>query len=1053
MFSLFTLLLIILFCLPNMTVAQEITTTITHTQGAGDLGTSIGQAGNVHNITGGARQGNSLFHSFSQFNVGSGDIANFQNSVVNGAFPRTDNILSRVTGGEPSMISGTLRTTDFGNANLFLMNPQGVVFGPTASLDIGAVTQGARGSGSFIATTADYLRMGDGPSAQNFYTDVSQESILTSASVSAFGFLPSNPGGAITVQGSQLSIASGQSISLVGKDVTIQAGIVTDGTTVTTQRSLLSAPNGQINLASTASPGEFILPNMTRDSFAAFGSIHLAAGSKIDVSEAGAVSIRDGQFVLSVDNAVLATTEDVTLPNTITLSQESSITTGNSGTNPGTDIELIAGTVKMNGGSTIETRTRGVSNAGNIFINVSDSLFLEGVSNSNTPTRILSITEGTGSTGSIVISGNNATVELDNQALIETNTFGQGAAGDISLDVRQVTIAGGAGIQTSGNALNSSGNIRINATESISLDGQFNFSTRSRILNQNGDVGGTGGISIDTGNLILTNTGRIFSDTFFSPTPSESPKVSIHADDSVTLSEASEIRVINFASDVGGLELSAKTVSLDNLSAISTFTFGEGRGGNLSVIADDLNLAGGSQIISSSLQGIGSAGDISINVSDKVRLTGSAVNESGQNMSSGVFTSTTGDFDDPIFTGDAGRIDISANRVEVLDGARIDTSSNFFALGNGGEISITALSVLTSGGTISTSTEYAGNAGSIGIKTDNLTVNHGGQLTSSSKMRLPLFEGDEVLPPTGNAGTVSIQGLASSAQSVLIDGPGSGIFTNTQGAGAGGNILIETSQSTTLTNGAAISASSTGTIDDAGDAGMVTIHAGNTFFMQDSSVTTQATKSGGGQIEINASDLFQLVNSRVSSSVLDGTGGGGDINIDPNLVVLQNSSQILAQAIQGTGGNITITTPLFLSDQSSLVSASSQFGLNGTVTIQSPTSNLSGSLGPLTSKPSQAQSLLTQRCAALANGQASSFVVAGREQLPADPGGWLTSQLAFAGLDADPYKDGTVADSTSNFVPRTSGLLANGRVSLRRLTPTRFLMANFADSEATGCHS
>ena len=126
-------------------------------------------------------------------------------------------------------------------------------------------------------------------------------------------------------------------------------------------------------------------------------------------------------------------------------------------------------------------------------------------------------------------------------------------------------------------------------------------------------------------------------------------------------------------------------------------------------------------------------------------------------------------------------------------------------------------------------------------------------------------------------------------------------------------------------------------------------------------------------------------------------GSGGNITIDPNVVVLQNS-QILAQAVQGAGGNITITTPLFLADSSSLVSASSQFGVNGTVTIQSPTSNLSGSLGPLTSKPSQAQALLTQRCAALANGQASSFVVAGREQLPSDPGGWLSSPLALRGI-------------------------------------------------------
>ncbi|NOS80007.1 MAG: hypothetical protein HOP32_00320, partial [Nitrospira sp.] len=250
-------------------------------------------------------------------------------------------------------------------------------------------------------------------------------------------------------------------------------------------------------------------------------------------------------------------------------------------------------------------------------------------------------------------------------------------------------------------------------------------------------------------------------------------------------------------------------------------------------------------------------------------------------------------------------------------------------------------------------------------------------------------------------------------------------------------------------------ASSTGP----GNAGDISINAGDQLILQNSSITTQANQASGGKIDIRAVDLVRLDNSTISTSVLDGTGGGGDINIDPNLVVLQNNSQILAQAIQGTGGNITITTPLFLADQSSLVSASSQFGLNGTVTIQSPTSNLSGSLGPLASKTQQVQSLLTQRCAALANGQASSFVVAGREQLPADPGSWLTSPLYAAGTGLGVKAEGVKAEGERLGTGEGLGMRREGReadtqiLSLRRLTPARFLMANFADSEATGCHS
>ena len=66
-----------------------------------------------------------------------GDIANFLNDT---GLP-TSNILGRVTGGNISNIDGTIQTTDFGNANLFLVNPSGIVFGPTRLGECGRVGQ------------------------------------------------------------------------------------------------------------------------------------------------------------------------------------------------------------------------------------------------------------------------------------------------------------------------------------------------------------------------------------------------------------------------------------------------------------------------------------------------------------------------------------------------------------------------------------------------------------------------------------------------------------------------------------------------------------------------------------------------------------------------------------------------------------------------------------------------------------------------------------------------------------------------------------------------
>ena len=126
--------------------------------------------------------------------------------------------------------------------------------------------------------------------------------------MAAFGFLGSNPG-AITVQGSQLTVTPGQSISLVGGNITIQSGMLDDGTV---QSAKLSAPGGQINLASVASPGEILAgtlaqaPNINGQSFGNLGAIQISEQSVIDVSGngGGTVLIRGGQFLL--DNSTIS---------------------------------------------------------------------------------------------------------------------------------------------------------------------------------------------------------------------------------------------------------------------------------------------------------------------------------------------------------------------------------------------------------------------------------------------------------------------------------------------------------------------------------------------------------------------------------------------------------------------------------------------------------------------------------------------------------------------------------------------------------------------------
>jgi large exoprotein involved in heme utilization and adhesion len=172
------------------------------------------------------------------------------------------------------------------------------------------------------------------------------------------------------------------------------------------------------------------------------------------------------------------------------------------------------------------------------------------------------------------------------------------------------------------------------------------------------------------------------------------------------------------------------------------------------------------------------------------------------------------------------------------------------------------------------------------------------------------------------------------------------------------------------------------------------------------------------------------------------------VNIDPQFVLLQNS-QILANAVFGLGGNINLTTNLLLPDSASVISASSQFGQQGTISIQSPISPASGKIIPLSQKPLIETSLMGQRCAASAEGIYSSFTVAGRDSLPAEPGGWLSSPLPLANSEL-------VGGAASQKDSHTSLSEQAGEMpilSLRRIAPRGFLIQSFAVDSSKGCTS
>lgn len=458
-------------------VSQAQTTSIT----SSGLNTQVSHVAGQQNydITGGTRPGNgtNLFHSFGDFSVGTDQAARF----LNDSGLATTNILSRVTGGNPSSIFGEINTTNFPGANLYLINPAGVLFGATATLNV---------SGSVHVSTADYLRLADG--LRFNAVPGPQDALLSQAPVVAFGFLNAHPR-PITVQGSQLAVPDGKSLSLVGGDIKVTGGTLT-------------APGGQINLASLAGRGEArIAPEgIAIAGTTPRGQIMIKGGNepenvaRLDTSgaEGGAVVLRGGR--LSLARAEI-TTEAKAANQTggaIVIEATKSSTLDNVGLRTGPTgfsderITVAGGSVSLTAPSVrasnvaIDTTGDWGGLAGDVAITVRNltasqlniSTDVEGSTSgpgagkiSLSATGDLTLRDSAIKTGSGQISVRAATLTLTNSSI---RSEGGSPIGNIVLDVGRLTMKA-ASIRTEGMdvPLGGGGNISVSARESILIDG------------------------------------------------------------------------------------------------------------------------------------------------------------------------------------------------------------------------------------------------------------------------------------------------------------------------------------------------------------------------------------------------------------------------------------------------------------------------------------------------------------------------------------------------------------------------------------------------------
>ncbi|BAU10548.1 filamentous haemagglutinin outer membrane protein [Leptolyngbya sp. NIES-3755] len=612
-------------------------------------------------IGGGAQRGSLLFHSFRDFNVGDSGRVYFGNPTGVG------NIFTRVTGTTPSNILGTLGVN--GSASLFLLNPNGILFGTNAQLDI---------RGSFFASSGDRVVFNDGFA---FSASTPQAPPLLTIST-PIGLQYGNNPGAIRSQGAILQVPNGQTLALVGGTVNLEGGE-------------LLAPGGRVELVGVAASGEVGLtqqgqelrvnvPDGVARAEIAIGNdaivnVRSGDGGSIGIIARNFTSTGAGTRIRAGIAAGLGTVEaqagdiDINATEAVNLDEmliTNDVTEGSTG-NAG-NINIITGTLSLTNGAVVGASTFGQGNAGNVTITAIDAVSFDGVSSDGFSSGVFSTVEsgGIGQGGTVSIT--TGTLSLTNGGVLVAATFGQGNAG----------------------------NVTITAIDAVSFDGVGSNGGSSNAFSAvgPGGIGQGGTVSINTGTLSLTNGAQVVAATFGQ---GNAGNITITASDAVS------------SDGVGSNGFSSGAFSTVESEGI-------GQGGTVSITTGTLSLTNGAQVGASAV-GQGNAGDVTITAIDAVSFDGVGSNKSP----SGAFSSV-----DVGAIGQGGTIAISTGRFSITNGAQLSASSQGQGVAGNLEGAVRQLR-LDNGGSIQAQTA-SGQGGNITLQVPVLLLLRRGSFISTT---------------------------------------------------------------------------------------------------------------------------------------------------------------------------------------------------------------------------------------------------------------------------------------------------------------------------------
>lgn len=628
--------------------------------------------GNTFSIEGGTTAGVNLFHSFDQFNIPTGSEAFFNNS------PNIDNIITRVTGGQLSTIDGILRAN--GTANLFLLNPSGIVFGPNARLDIG---------GSFFGSTAESLEFADGN--QFSATEPNTLPLLTINVPIGLQF-GVNPG-TIRVEGNGhnirqasflsplvrgnatagWSVKPGQTLALVGGDLVFEGGVaIADSGRI----ELGSTAGGRVGLSSTPSGWQLDYTDVP-----AFRDIRLRDRSLVDASGLGSGSIQvrgrnikleDGSVIMLQNQGIQAAgsiraiaSQSLEIAGSVPVGVlPSTIRTETLGLGRGGDIEVSTQRLAIRDGGMISARTFSDAPGGNQKIDASESFELRGflAADPTFNSTVNALAIGNGSPGNLSIStgrflatdggiatvatfgagdSGNATIRADSielagvvpglftPSLVGSATLGTGNGGSLTIETARLTVRDGGRVDASTVGPGDAGSVTIRARESVTAIGTVPGSINPSLI-------------ISSANIADEITRQVFG----LPDRPTGNSGDVRIETPVlNVTDGALVSVRNDGTgDAGTLSIHVDRIRLDTQGGIIATTE-SGEGGNIALQVHDTLQMRHQSHISSTAGGTGNGGNITIDTPTLVALDNSDISaNAGQGQGGRVRITTQGIF-------------------------------------------------------------------------------------------------------------------------------------------------------------------------------------------------------------------------------------------------------------------------------------------------------------------------------------------------------------------------------------------------------------------------